>query len=321
VSDGASPGYAAARDDAALERLVGADALDLVGEDRVRFLHNLTTADVKALSPGESARAFVTTVQGKIVASADVVALDDRLRLVLPSGSAAAAEAHLSRYRVVERVEIHAPADLVTARLRGARAARALLAAGLPAPESAGDHAETGDGETAVRIRRLALGREPRFELSGAHAALERALARLTGGDVAVVDLAGTDAELLRVEDGEPRFGTDYGEEAFPQETGDELAISYTKGCYLGQEVVARIHYRGGVQRAPRGLRFAGGPPAPATPLLVDGREVGRATSVAVSPRFGPIGLALVHRRAHEASARVELPDGGAVELAPLPFA
>lgn len=316
-------GYEAARAGAALEASVAADALDLAGDDRVRFLHNLTTADVRALVPGESARAFVTTAQGKIVASADVVALEDRLRLVLPAGTAAATEAHLSRYRIVERVEISAPADLAFARLRGALSPQALIVAKLPAPEGAGAHVAVGEGEETVRVRRLALGREPRFELSAARAALERALARLTaaGGDAPVVDLASTAAETLRIEDGEPRFGVDYGEDAFPQETGDEAAISFTKGCYLGQEVIARIRYRGGVQRGPRGLRFPGAPPAPGAPLLVDGREVGRVTSVATSPRFGAIGLALVHRRAEGPGARAELSGGDRVELVPLPFA
>ena len=154
-------GYEAARAGAALEASVAADALDLAGDDRVRFLHNLTTADVRALVPGESARAFVTTAQGKIVASADVVALEDRLRLVLPAGTAAATEAHLSRYRIVERVEISAPADLAFARLRGALSPQALIVAKLPAPEGAGAHVAVGEGEETVRVRRLALGREP----------------------------------------------------------------------------------------------------------------------------------------------------------------
>ena len=80
----------------------------------------------------------------------------------------------------------------------------------------------------------------------------------------------------LEIEDGELLWGVDYGEENFPQELGDEAAVSYTKGCYLGQEVVARIHYRGGVQRRALGLRFTGELPALGTALLKDGREAGR---------------------------------------------
>ncbi|MBZ0101765.1 MAG: hypothetical protein K8I65_06375, partial [Thermoanaerobaculia bacterium] len=126
--------------------------------------------------------------------------------------------------------------------------------------------------------------------------------------------------ETARIEDGEPAFGIDYGEEALPQETGDEAAISYTKGCYLGQEVVARVHYRGGVQRQPRGLRLAGELPAPGGELLCDGRPAGTLTSLADSPDLGPIGLALLHRRVGEPPATLALADGTPVEMVALPF-
>jgi folate-binding Fe-S cluster repair protein YgfZ len=83
---------------------------------------------------------------------------------------------------------------------------------------------------------------------------------------------------------------------------------------------VARIHYRGGVQRAPRGLRFERALPEVGTAILRDGRDAGKLTSAVLSPRFGPIGLALVHRRAGEPPAAVELASGGRATLAPLPF-
>lgn len=318
----ASARVAAARARVALEPRVAVERLEVAGADRVRFLHNLCTADVKALAPGTSARAFVTTVQGKIVSSAEILALDERLELELPPGRSAAVEAHLSRYRIVERVELAMRPGVASARLRGPSAAEALLAAGLPAPAEPGAHRAEGTGEALLRVRRLALGREPRFELSGPAPALDAALARLRGASGAedLAELGEREAEILRIEDGEPRFGVDYGEEAFPQETGDAAAVSYAKGCYLGQEVVARIHYRGGVQRTPQGLRFADDLPAAGTPVLADGREAGSATSVARSPRFGAIGLGLLHRRAAEPSARLELAGGGRVELVPLPF-
>jgi folate-binding protein YgfZ len=127
--------------------------------------------------------------------------------------------------------------------------------------------------------------------------------------------------EIARIEDGELRFGVDFSGENFPQETGRDSAVSYSKGCYLGQEVVARIHYRGGVQRLPRGLRFDGDRLADAgAELLFEGRSVGRATSAAQSPRFGAIGLALLHQRGAAPGNRLEVSGGGGAEVVALPF-
>ncbi len=148
---------------------------------------------------------------------------------------------------------------------------------------------------------------EPRLsELRGPHAA---------GAAGAAAD------ELARIEAGELRFGVDFSAENFPQETGREGDVSYTKGCYLGQEVVARIHYRGGVQRQPRGLRFTPGSlPAAGVELLLEGRGVGRATSVAQSPQFGTIGLGLLHQRGNAPGTRLAVAGGGEAEVVELPF-
>ncbi|MGH7337177.1 MAG: YgfZ/GcvT domain-containing protein, partial [Myxococcota bacterium] len=152
-----------------------------------------------------------------------------------------------------------------------------------------------------------------RDELSSALAALLGA-----GGPLATAELGADELELARIEDGELLWGVDYGEENFPQETGDETAVSFTKGCYLGQEVVARIQYRGGVQRLPRRLELAPEVEAARGAELrgADGRAVGRLTSVAFSPaRSRQVGLALVHRRAAEPGSRLELADGSAVTV------
>ena len=127
--------------------------------------------------------------------------------------------------------------------------------------------------------------------------------------------------EILRVEAGIPRFGRDFGPDNFPQETGADEAVSYTKGCYLGQEVVARIHYRGGVQKTLRGLVFEGTAPAPGTPLLFEGREVGTVTTVVESIALGrPAGLAILHRRGAEPGTRLDLPEGSTAEVRDLPL-
>jgi folate-binding protein YgfZ len=126
------------------------------------------------------------------------------------------------------------------------------------------------------------------------------------------------DLDRLRIEAGRPLFGRDFGPENFPQETGLDAAVSYEKGCYLGQEVVARIHYRGGVNRQLRGLRLneviaVGGK------VLHDGREAGVLTSATDSPRYGAIGLAILHKRV-EPGESVEIEGGGTGVVCELPF-
>jgi folate-binding protein YgfZ len=126
-------------------------------------------------------------------------------------------------------------------------------------------------------------------------------------------------AEVLRVESGRPRYGIELDEATIPQEAGlNDRAVSFTKGCYVGQETVARLHYRGKPNRHLRGLRLSAPVPT-GTPLLLGEREVGRVASSVVSPRFGPIALAIVRR---EASVDDELAAGEArAVVTDLPFA
>jgi folate-binding protein YgfZ len=130
---------------------------------------------------------------------------------------------------------------------------------------------------------------------------------------------AGEDAaEVVRVERGRPRWGHELDETVIPQEAGlNERAVSFTKGCYVGQETVARLHYRGRPNRHLRGLRLAE-PVVPGTPLALGERAVGTVASAVVSPTFGPIALAIVRR---EAEPGATLDAGGvAAEVVDLPF-
>jgi folate-binding protein YgfZ len=126
--------------------------------------------------------------------------------------------------------------------------------------------------------------------------------------------------ESLRVQRGRPRYGTDLDDSTIPQEAGlNERAVSFTKGCYVGQETVARLFYRGKPNRHLRGLRLSG-PAAPGDELRLDGKPVGRLGTVAESPRLGTIALALVRREA-EPGAALEAGDAGTrAEVVELPF-
>jgi tRNA-modifying protein YgfZ len=128
-------------------------------------------------------------------------------------------------------------------------------------------------------------------------------------------------AHCLRIEHGRPRYGVDLDETVIPQEAGlNERAVSFTKGCYVGQETVARLHYRGKPNRRLCGLRLSA-LAEPGDELQFEGRAVGRVSSVAPSPRFGPIALGLVRREA-PVGATVSVGAGGEVtaEVIELPF-
>ncbi len=130
-------------------------------------------------------------------------------------------------------------------------------------------------------------------------------------GQAGAVPVSLEAVECLRVEHGRPRYGIDLDDSVIPQEAGlNERAVSFTKGCYVGQETVARLFYRGKPNRRLRGLRLSV-PLSGGETLSFEGRTVGRVTSTAVSPRFGPIALAFVRREAAPDSVVSVEGDGG----------
>ncbi len=188
----------------------------------------------------------------------------------------------------------------------------ALDEAQLPAPEHS--HLLAHLGQTPVRLIRTDLGIDALFEaeaLETVRDALEAA------GAISVSEAA---AEIVRVEHGRPRYGIDLDENTIPQEAGlNERAVSFTKGCYVGQETVARLYYKGKPNRHLRGLRLSEATETGA-PLALGERSVGSLGSSVLSPRFGPIGLALVRREA-EPGATVSVGEQGAVAVVvELPF-
>jgi folate-binding protein YgfZ len=127
-------------------------------------------------------------------------------------------------------------------------------------------------------------------------------------------------AECVRIEHGRPRYGIDLDDSVIPQEAGlNERAVNFTKGCYVGQETVARLYYKGKPNRHLRGLRLSQ-PAAAGAQLLLGERPVGRVGSAAVSPRLGPIALALVRREAEPGSVLSVGEQGASAEVLELPF-
>jgi folate-binding protein YgfZ len=297
--------------------------LRVTGEDRARFLQGLVTCDVAALEPGRGAYGFFTTIKGRILADAAVLATADALLLELPPGAGTAVREHLSKYRIADRVEFEAADDLAPLAVAGPAAAEVL---GVTPPEEPWASTEVEVGGVPVRVVRQGhLGVEGFTLWAPADRAGELAAALLERERDRLSPVGHEAAEAVRIEAGVPRFGADFDADNFPQETGlGEEAVSYEKGCYLGQEVVARIHYRGGVNRGLRGLRLTppeGAEPAPGAQLFHDGRPAGRLGSAVRSPAAGGwIGLSVLHQRAGEPGTVLEIEGGGEAEVAALPF-
>jgi folate-binding protein YgfZ len=267
--------------------------LELMGEDRHRFLNGLVTCDVKDLAPGQGAYGYFTDRQGKILADAVVLALEDRLWLELPPSAGDSIRAHLEKYIIADRVEVRPLDDLVVWTVAGLRA-HEFIAGVSPEPLS---DALWSHRKLTIAGSEVQLARQGRLGIDAwtlwCSASIGRPIAEslLERGAGLGLRAVGREAlEIVRVEEGIGRFGQDFGPENFPQEVGEEeAAVSYTKGCYLGQEIVARIHYRGGVNH--KLVRIALDSPAlplPGTPLLSDASEVGRITSRWFRPRREP---------------------------------
>lgn len=302
--------------------------LEIRGADRVRFLNGFVTCDVQSLAPGHGTYGFVTQIKGRVIADLVVLKLEDRLWLELQEATGEEIAAHLRKYVIADQVGIE-PLDATTAlTLIGPRAFEVLGEVEAPPEGPYGHRRVTLRGHEVLLLREGEL-RVPVWTLWTA-ASMAAALSEelLRRGEAQGLRPVGRRAfEILRVEAGRPLFGQDFGPENFPQELAPGQAVpleavSYTKGCYLGQEVVARIHHRGGVRRVLRGLVFAPGISDPTgKQVLCEGREAGVVTSAVDSPSCGRIlGLAILHQRAAEPGGRVGIEGGGEAEVVELPF-
>lgn len=311
----------------------GADRLLLRVEGRraPEMIGGVVTNDVKTLAPRRAIYALLLTAKGRPVTDLRVIRLEAELWLDLPAAAGEGAVAHLGKYLPPRLARVERLEGIRRLSVVGPRAAEAVRAAA--AAEVATDLEPLVLEELrlpAAEATARAVGREsaegPGVDLYLPAAATEAALAALAEAARGVGGgRAGRRAhETWRIERGLPAFGPEIHDGVLPQETGLEArTISYTKGCYTGQEVVARIHYRGHVNRHLRGLRFPDGrgEPAPETTLYDGAKEVGRVTSGAVSPRLGPIALGYVRREIEPGSSLATAPSGAAeVRVEALPF-
>jgi len=283
--------------------------LALTGAQAKEFLAGQVTNDVVGLTPGTGQYAAFLTNKGKMLGDLRVLDADGELLLDTERGALQALFDLVRRGVVGWDAQLHKrTVQTALFSLVGPDARRVAGAEELPDAEHA--HAAGPLGRlvvTDVGIDVLC----PAEEAGAVRAALLERGATPVGEDA---------AEVVRVERGRPRYGLDLDDSVIPQEAGlNERAVSFTKGCYVGQETVARLHYRGRPNRHLRGLRLDA-PVAPGAELRLGGRAVGTVGTAVVSPRLGPIALALVRREA-EVGATVAAGDGGATAtVVELPF-
>src|SRR5712691_11550550 len=257
------PGYQALRETAGALDLSARGKIFLTGDDRVRLLHAMTTNDVRSLQPGQGCYAFFLNPQGRILADANLFVLPDRILIDVEPEVRERLYQHLDKFIIADDVTLEDASESLSALgVEGPGAAEALAKMGAPVPESPYSHVDwngaivarvSSTGSSGFRIF-APKGRLPSFE---------------TADEESI--------RVVRLEHGKPRYGEDIFDTTLPQETQQMHALHFSKGCYIGQEIVERIRSRGHINRMLVGLSIeAVEAPAPGSKLsAVDGAEAG----------------------------------------------
>lgn len=262
---------------------LGREVLRVTGGERVSFLHGMVTCDVEGLAVGAVASAALLTPKGALVCDARVWRRAGEMLLEVGQGHGERVREHLARYLISEDAELQdASADLTALSLVGPLAQAAAQAV-------MGSHADL------LAVAPSLLPGRPGADLLVPRALVAQVVEQLLGQGCT---LAGAETfEVVRVEAGLPRYGLDMDDGTLLLEAGLERAVSYQKGCYIGQEVVARATFRGQVQKKLTGLLLGDEPAQPGALLFRGEKKVGQLGSVVRSPLMGQtIALAIVHR-------------------------
>ncbi|HUI53998.1 MAG TPA: hypothetical protein VLY04_03445 [Bryobacteraceae bacterium] len=270
-----SEGYQALRETAAWLDLSTRGRIIARGRDRTRLLHNLTSNDIKKMVPGDSCYAFLLNPQGRIQADLHLLCLADYFLLDTEPDLREKVHQLIRRYIIADQVEL----EDVTA---------TTVSIGVEGPSS--PSLASGD----FTITPFTVTGQPGYRVYCSPEAKPGIIHQLES--LGVKAATADDARIIRIENGKPRYGDDIRDSTLPQETGQMHAVSFTKGCYLGQEIVERIRSQGRVHKQLLRVELQGAdPPAPGTKLTVNGSEA-EITSAVYSPHFGKV-IALAYCR------------------------
>jgi len=248
------------------------------------LLHNLTSNEVKKMAPGAGCYAFLLSAKGRIEADLYLWCFAEHFLIDTEPELREKAMQHIRRYIIADQVElVDVTAETAAIGVEGPGAAAVLGAIGAPAP---GDYAQLAWGEHTV-AGVTATG-QPGFRIYCAVGEAAAIVERLQTAGAKPVSAA--DARVVRIENGKPRYGEDIRETSLPQETQQMHAISFNKGCYLGQEIVERIRAQGHVNKQLVRLEVEGvEPPAAGTKLKAGDADAGEITSAVYSPELGKV--------------------------------
>jgi folate-binding protein YgfZ len=286
--------------------------IDVIGPDGAEYLQGQLTNDVEALAVGDGQYAALLDRKGHMQADLRVLRVgDEAILLDTEVATKDIALRHLTMYSVGRDVQVmDTSEERAAVSLIGPRAAE--IAGTAPLPGFA------NEPTTVAGTDVVAVGARDGIDLLLPATERERVVGVLV--DAGAVEVSPEAVEILRVESGVPRFGAEMDSATMPAEAAIvEDAVSFTKGCYIGQETVARLHYKGRPNRHLRGLRLSGAAAAGAS-LRLGEKEVGTLGGSVVSPALGPIGLAIVRREAEPGAELAVGEDGVTAEVVALPF-
>ena len=301
--------------------LSGRAKIAVTGSDRVRWLNGMATNNVRDLASGHGVYAFLLNAQGRIQADMYVYNRDDHFLADTDAAQFEKMCGTFEKFIIMDDVELAAVADVTAIGVRGPKAREVFQRANISfaelMPLQLQNTISAGIGMSIVRARQA-----DAYELwiSTANvAAIWNELAQAGATRV------GSEAvDLRRIADGEPRYGVDIRDRDLPQETGQVGALNFNKGCYVGQEIVERIHSRGQVHRQFSGFLFAGEGVAPGAKISANGKDIGEITSFATLPSANgkparKVALGYIRREAAEVGFKVEA-EGATATVAKLPF-
>jgi tRNA-modifying protein YgfZ len=307
-------GYDALEGNAAWIDLTGRGEIVATGEDRFRLLHAISTNHIQQLGEGQGCYTFFLNAQGRIQADANVLTLGDSVLLDTEPELGERLLAHLDHYIIADDVTLEDRTGLTAVlAIEGPGAAAALATAGVPVPAEPYSHSPWGRSIVSP----ISLTGAPGYRI---FSPLEAKLETVAALEAAGIPSADSDAaRVVRLEHFKPRFGDDLFDTSLVHDTQQLHAVSFNKGCYLGQEIVERVRSRGMVHRLLAGLRIAGAnPPGAGTPVLAGGVEAGKITSAAYSPALGSVvALAYLKRDSATPGSTVECAGARAEVVAP----
>jgi tRNA-modifying protein YgfZ len=284
----------------------------VTGSEAAEYLQGQLTNDIEALEPGEGCYAALLDRKGHMQADMRVLVVDgEKIWIDTEPEATAAARRHLEMYKIGRDTDLHDAGDeRAIVSLIGPRSVE--LAGSAPLPEHC--HEEIAIDGIECHAVGTALG----IDLIPHAEGRERLIAALAAAGAPAVDPAA--AEIVRIESGVPRFGSEMDTATMPAEAGIvAAAVNFEKGCYIGQETVARLHYKGKPNRHLRGLRLSA-PASPGATLSLGEKEVGKLGGSCISPAHGAIGLAIVRREAEPGAELLVGEDGVTARVVDLPF-